>query len=150
MNPSQGKLLIVIGLPGSGKSYLISNMLRQEVTGICVHDFHGNAIDDSPEMMKSRHYVALVEALKVGHDCIIADIEFCRSVRREIAAHTLQSELPGLKIEYHCLRNQPERCMKNAAIRNRRNVDEERRKIEDLSKVYVIPLGAKEYDVKRL
>lgn len=38
--------------------------------------------------------------------------------------------------------------MKNVAVRNRQNVDEERRKIEDLSKVYDLPAGAKEYDVK--
>jgi hypothetical protein len=93
--------------------------------------------------------VALVEALKAGHDCVIADIEFCRPRRRDVVVKTLQAELVGLEIEYHCLRNQPELCIRNVVARQRRGADEERRKILELSREYVLPTGAFEYDVGR-
>lgn len=147
MNTSFGKLFIVIGLPGAGKSWLISNQLRQKISGLCVHDFHGNAFDHSSLVTKSRHYVAVLEALKAGHDCVIADIEFCRPTRRDIVARTFQAELPGLEINYHCLRNQPDRCRKNVLKRNRKNANEECGKIVELSKEYVLPPGATEYEV---
>ena len=147
MNPPLGRLLMVTGLPGAGKSWLIDDRLRQTVTGLCVHDFHGNAIDHSPAVKKSRHYVALVEALKAGHDCVIADIEFCRPSRRDVVVETLRTELPLLNVEYHCLRNQPERCIRNVIARNRHGADEEWSKVERLSREYVLPVGAIEYDV---
>jgi hypothetical protein len=147
MNQPLGRLLIVTGLPGAGKSHLIESGLRQRVTGLCIHDFHGNAIDDSPEVRKSRHFLALVEALKAGHDCIIADIEFCRRSRREVVVRTLQSELPSLNVEYHSLRNQPDRCIRNVIDRDRAGKAEECDKIRMLSQEYVLPMGAIEYDV---
>jgi predicted kinase len=147
MNPPLGRLLLVIGLPGAGKSWLIDNRLRQKVTGLCVHDFHGNAIDDSPAVKNSRHYLALVEALKAGHDCVIADIEFCRPGRRDAVVKILRTEFPALAIEYHCLRNQPDRCIRNIRARSRQNEGEECSKVKELSQEYILPIGAIEYDV---
>ena len=141
------RLLIVVGLPGAGKSRLIDTKLRQTVTGLCVHDFHGNAFDDSSEVTKSRHFMAISEALRAGHDCIVADIEFCRRDRREIVVQTFKAWVLGLKIEYHCLKNQLERCQKNIENRNRSSAQEEKRKAEELSIVYEIPDEAIEYDV---
>jgi hypothetical protein len=146
-NQHLGRLLIVTGLPGAGKSWLISNHLRQIVTGLCVHDFHGNAIDDSPAVKNSRHYVALVAGLKAGHDCIIADIEFCRTSRRDALVETLRAEIQALDIAYHCFRNQPDRCIHNILARARNSVAEECRKVELLSREYTLPDGAIEYDV---
>lgn len=142
-----GRLLVVVGLPGSGKSRLIDERLGQTVTGLRVHDFHADAIDGSPEVKKSRHYIPLVQKLKAGHDCVIADIEFCRPGRRDAFVRTLQEALPGLEVEFHCLRNQPDRCIRNVLSRCRKSVDEERRKILELSNDYTLPAGAIEYDV---
>jgi len=147
MNMALGRLLIVTGLPGAGKSWLIDNQLRPTVTGLCIHDFHGNAINDSVAVKKSRHYAALVEALKAGHDCVIADIEFCRSSRRDAVVETLRREFPSLAVKYHCLRNQPDRGIRNVIARRRHCEDEERRKVDQLSREYVLPIGAIEYDV---
>ena len=150
MKSGLGRLLVVIGLPGAGKSSLIDHRLRQTVTGLCVHDFHADAVDNSPAVRKSRHFSALVEAMKAGHACIIADIEFCRSCRREEVERNLRVELPLLEFEYHCFKNQPGRCVENVRARNRSSADEECRKIEELSKHYVLPSGAVEYDVQTM
>jgi hypothetical protein len=88
-----------------------------------------------------------VEALRAGHDCIIADIEFCRRSRREVVVETLRAEFPYLAVEYHSMRNQPDRCIRNVIDRGRQSEDEERAKIEMLSREYVLPIGAIEYDV---
>lgn len=142
-----GRLFMVIGLPGAGKSSLIDHKLRQTVTGLCIHDFHDNAIGDSHEVKKSRHFLALVEALKAGHNSIISDIEFCRPLRREQVVTTLREELPLLEVEYHCFRNQPDLCVENVKARKSSSVEEELRKLKELSKEYVLPSGAIEYDV---
>jgi predicted kinase len=142
-----GRLLVVVGLPGAGKSWLIDNRLRQTITGLCIHDFHGDAINNSSAVKNSRHYVPLVKSLRAGRDCIIADIEFCRPTRRDAAVDTLRREFPSLIIEYHCVRNQPDRCIRNIIARGRQSESEERRKVGDLSREYVLPMGAIEYDV---
>src|SRR5437773_11175869 len=147
MHPGHGRLLMVTGLPGAGKSWLTDNRVRQLVTGLCIHDFHGDAIDHSPAVKKSRHCVALVEALKVGHDCVIADIEFCRPSRRDAVVEALRTEIPLLNVEYHCLRNQPDRCIRNLIARGRQSTVEERGKREGLSRHYVLRVAAIEYDV---
>jgi len=147
VNILAGQLLIVTGLPGAGKSWLIDNRLRQRVTGLCIHDFHGNSVNNSSAVKKSRHYAALVEALRAGHDCVVADIEFCRSSRRDAVIETLRIEFLCLAVEFHCFRNQPDRCIKNVVARHRDSVDEELRKVRQLSQEYVLPTGAIEYDV---
>ena len=147
MHLALGRLLIVTGLPGAGKSWLIDNQLRQTVTGLCVHDFHGDAFDHSPEVEKSRHYTALLAALRAGHHCVISDIEFCRPSRRDALVKVLRTSFPSLSIEYHCFRNQPDRCLRNVIARGRNSKDDECRKIVQLSKEYVMPVGAIEHDV---
>jgi hypothetical protein len=57
---THGKLTVIVGLPGSGKSRLINEM-RPGVTGLCIHDFHANALGDSPLVENSKHYCALIE-----------------------------------------------------------------------------------------
>ena len=147
MNGKTGRLLIVTGLPGAGKTHRINNIIRQQITGLCIHDFHADAIGHSPEVKNSRHFIAAIEALMSGHDCVIADIEFCHTERRDAVAETFQSDIPGIEIEYHCLKNQLQRCISNIKKRSRHNMPEEIEKAEILSKVYEIPAGAIEHDV---
>lgn len=144
---SIGKLLMVIGLPDAGMTHLIEKKLQPRITGVLVHDFHGNAIDHSSLPRNSRHYDALIESLRNGNDCLIADIEFCRPRRRKAVIEAVIEEFPEVKIEYHCFKNQPERCKTNARRRGRKGVDEEIAKIEKISEDYEIPAEAIEYDV---
>jgi hypothetical protein len=140
-------LKIVMGLPGSGKSHLIEQTLKASVDGPCVHDFHANAIDDSPAPQKSRHYREVVDALNAGASCVIADIAFCRPPRLEAVVGAIRSEVPAFEVEYHCFENQHERCKRNAARRGRESLERELQLIEELSKSYQIPEGARLYEV---
>jgi predicted kinase len=77
------KLIIVVGLPGAGKSYYLDNHteVRSLARDHVVHDFHSGAIGDlsAPEM--SQHFQRLVLALHHGEDCAIADVALCRGDR---------------------------------------------------------------------
>jgi hypothetical protein len=144
---SISKLLVLSGLPGSGKSELLRSGKFPRVTGLRVHDFHHKAINNSPLPKDSRHFRAVVEALKAGHDCIIADVEFCREVRRNAVVEAIRDEVPEVLVEFHCFRNQPDRCKANVRRRGRAGVEEELRKVDEISSVYEIPANAVEYDV---
>ena len=140
-------LKIVLGLPGSGKSHLIEQTLKASVDGPCVHDFHANAIGDSPAPQKSRHYREVLAALRSGASCVIADIAFCRPHRLEAVVAEIRSEVSDFEIEYHCFKNQPERCKRNAARRGRGSLKRELQLIEEFSGSYQIPDEANLYDV---
>ncbi len=75
------KLVVVIGLPASGKSHLLK---KWEAMGnafwIC-EDFHADARNDSPEVTDSKYLVSLLEHLNQGFTCAVADIAFCDPVR---------------------------------------------------------------------
>jgi hypothetical protein len=79
MNP--GKLTVVVGLPGSGKSTLVKER-RCGVTGLCIEDFHANAYQDSPLVENSRHYRALIGHCAQG---TTASLPTLRSAIRNVA-----------------------------------------------------------------
>src|SRR5262245_22903517 len=107
-----GKLTVVVGLPGSGKSTLLRE-LRGSVTGLCIEDFHANAINDSPDVERSIHYRPLIEAIKTGHSCVIADIAFCDPQRAAKLRRVLTEQVPGLQIEWIYFENVLQKCRQN-------------------------------------
>jgi predicted kinase len=78
-----GKLIVVIGLPGSGKSHYVDRLLADGSVGWICHDFHADAYNDSKLVTDSRYLQELLEKLRTGHTCAIADIAFCDPTRRE-------------------------------------------------------------------
>lgn len=135
-----GTLIIVVGLPGAGKSTKLHEF-RSSNTGLSIEDFHGNAFGDSPAVKDSRHYRALLEALRAGHSCVIADIEFCDPHRRDCLQQTIVAELPNVQIEWIYFENAPEKCDRNIRLRNRQRVDKDLRALVDVAGRYVIPDG---------
>jgi tetratricopeptide (TPR) repeat protein len=139
MNP--GNLIVVVGLPGAGKSTLLKK-IRRSITGICVHDFHANAMNDLTNVPSSRHFRALVEALVAGHDCAIADIAFCVQERRDNLCVVISKEIPETKIEFKFLEKSFEKCERNIRYRNPYNPEPALKKLRDFYPQYVIPKDA--------
>jgi predicted kinase len=135
------KLVVVVGMPGSGKSHYIRG-LEPQFPGVCAHDYMANSHGDSPRFTDSRLYDDLVRALREGRDSLIADIEYCDTWRRVEVEEVIRRDVPGVEIEWRFFENDPARCEANAARRGRVGVSEERRKIRALSRKYQIPPGA--------
>ena len=94
------KVTIIIGLPGSGKSYLINRIAKQHTI-----------LDDfvSPDKIHM--------ALSLGNDVIMADPYFCE---KDILAKAVKIvEVYTSNIEYIYFENNKERAIANAENRGR-------------------------------
>lgn len=101
------------------------------------------SIEHSAQFIHSRHYQELIDDLRNGKDCVIADIAFCNTGRRTEGEQVVVHALPGVTIEYEFFQNDPAQCRLNALHRHYCNVVEELQKIDDLTAQYDIPPGAK-------
>lgn len=65
------KLIVVVGLPGSGKSFYIDE-LQGGCQGVCADDYMANSHANSCRFTDSRHYANLICDLRNKKDCIIS------------------------------------------------------------------------------
>ena len=132
------KLIIIIGLPGSGKSEYIKKMIiRGEIEESHVFDdFHDKSKNDSPYVKDSRHFEPLVESLKNDKNCLVADIAFCEKERLTALINTIEIQT---KIELRYFDNNPIQCKKNIKTRALKQAEEEAKKADELSVKYQIP-----------
>lgn len=135
------KVTVVVGLPGSGKSHLIRELASTH-PGICVEDFHANAIGNSPHVTASRHYCDLVRCLKEGKDCAVADIAFTDRPRRDELQFVIRSLVPGVEFEWVWFENDVEQCIANIQRRDRDGKDREADMARHFGRLYAIPDGA--------
>jgi len=135
------KLTVVVGMPGSGKSHYIEKH-KSHYPGTCTQDYMRNSYNNSIHFTDSQHYDKLVLNLRNGNDSIIADIEFCDTWRRVEIEEVIRRDVPGVEIEWRFFENDPAKCEANAETRARKNIDEEKKKIRELSRKYIVPPGA--------
>jgi predicted kinase len=139
---SMAKLIVVVGLPGSGKSDYVQR-LKASCPGVRAEDYMAESNDDSCRFTDSRHYRALVRALREGKDSVIAEIEYCDTWRRVEVEEVITRDAPGVTVEWHFFENNPSQCEANVDSRGRESAAEEKQKIRRLSRQYQIPPGAK-------
>ncbi len=135
------KLVVIVGLPGSGKSFELRHR-RMFCSGISVEDFMADSIGHSRNFAYSRHYRALIESLREGHECVIADIEFCRPERRKEFEDVVCRVVENLELEWVYFENDLQGCTRNIQRRNRSRWIDEISKAKELSATYVIPDGS--------
>jgi hypothetical protein len=127
-------IIILVGLPGSGKS----RMAKQ----INLDNNNKYKVIDDPK--------SLEKDIKpfINQDLIITDPALCFEANREKAKQFFKEFAPNSKIDWIYFENNPEQCLINADIRNRtlrismkpiRNVDSF---IRNLHQFYTIPEGA--------
>jgi hypothetical protein len=141
------KVTIVIGLPGSGKTTYLNDHFSDRLPNGFFDDFHGGSLDGTGAFATSRHYEALKRKLKECQDCVISDIEYCRSERLRAAEEGLRtiSRDLGIAIEIAPLyfENNPNGCRHNVVHRfaheGGRDYLIELLNIDDLTKVYNCP-----------
>jgi len=116
------KITVLVGLPGSGKSYYIKQ--NSDSKTIIVDDpKNANELPD-----------------KLTSDLIIADCHLCREKTRESLHKILQIRYQKAEINYVFFENNPEQCLQNVKFRNDGRFVEPT--IKNYSKEYNIPDNA--------
>jgi|ERR1017187_1913977 hypothetical protein len=134
---------ILIGLPGAGKTTLLKGRPVDHAWSKQFDDFHGDSLDGSGAFPQSQYYVELKKELGEGRNCLISDIEYCKSERLAAAEEGLRSICRELGIQLEIRRiyfeNNPVACRHNVVHRFSQHYIEELRKIDDLSTAYNCP-----------
>jgi hypothetical protein len=89
---------ILIGLPGSGKTTFLTDASTGRLRDNCFDDFHGGSLDGTPAFLKSKDYEELKQKLWENQECVISDIEYCRSERLKSAQARRKALLGALKL----------------------------------------------------
>jgi RNase adaptor protein for sRNA GlmZ degradation len=130
---SETQLIIIVGLPGSGKTYYAKE--KFEPLDYKLFDDVGM----EHELLRS-----LIEHLKAGKKAVVTDIYTLTNRERFVVLRRLymEPELVDMKIDWIFFENDPENCLIN--IRQRNDSSDQYRTISDdfiffLSKQYTIP-----------
>jgi hypothetical protein len=135
-----GKVVLVAGLPGCGKTTLLAQMNAADV--VIFDDFKASAYHDSSAFRDSRRYSVLVSALRRGEDCVVADIDFCSAAARSDAERVLLESVEGVKVEWQFFANDPTACEANIWLRRRESMDRDIRKLHQYAATYIVPAHA--------
>ena len=148
------KVIILIGLPGSGKSmYLNNNQEKFKKFFIC-DDYHKSSYKKSRYFEDSLFYNDMQKALKKKKDILLTDIAYCKTEKlknTEEGIKRIAKELNlKIKIDYLYFENDPEACKQNILRRNRTDrISRELEYVDETSKQYAIPKDVKVLSVFR-
>jgi G3E family GTPase len=104
------KVILIAGLPGSGKSTCIDNNYPDDKYKR-FDDYKNKAIN--LKFNSSRHFEKLIENLKNSNDCVLSDIDFCDPKSRTEAQTFLEELVPEATIQWIFFENNPVACRNN-------------------------------------
>ncbi|MFA5871584.1 MAG: hypothetical protein WC858_02570 [Parcubacteria group bacterium] len=136
-------LIVVIGSPGSGKSYYMKNKL-EPLGFYAFDDIFAEAVDNIGDMKHSKFKDELIKRLGNRENCVIADVRFSQKNKQEDLKDFVKIYFSNsVEIQWHCFENNPDICIKNV---KKRNIEKSKKQIElinELSMNYIIPANAK-------
>lgn len=135
------EIIIIVGLPGSGKSYLIKQRFSDNTKYIVFDDFKAGAVLDCSNFCFSRDYPEIIRQIKLGEKhIVIADIDFCTNESHLEAKRILEWWIKNLRLNYKVksifLKNDPEKCKKNLMKDSNRNIENRISMIEKYTQFY--------------
>lgn len=110
-------LILLGGLPGAGKSPYVCELKREGWRAF--DDFQTKAQNNSSAFGASRWFNELVEALRAGQRCVVADIRVCEHSYRIDADRTIRAAVPDVDIECRLIERDVETCEANIRASNR-------------------------------
>ena len=134
------KVVIVVGLPGSGKSHWVDGH-RAECTGLVTYDYFKDSLVPTLRLPDSRHYQDLVESVKAGKDCLLADIAFCEAHRRRETERILADVAPTAVVKWIFFENNPEACRVNINRDGSERARDRLKYLDIFASSYSIPCG---------
>ena len=148
------KIIVIIGLPGSGKTTYLKDHEKEFGDALICDDYYKSAPGRIVECRGSAYYPDLKKALENGRNVVIADIVFCEDEMRKEMQDGIAALLADLDIdasvEYRFFENNPEACIANILQRNRtERVGSELKFIVEHRDSYRIPDGATTLPVYR-
>lgn len=116
LNKNPLELLVIVGMPGSGKTTHVNKLLADNaIDGFC-DDYEYGPING----LNPRHRPQdqeLLDALSTGKRWAIADTRYCDPRERDKLEYALRQVFPNLKLRFEYFENNPNICQHNAAIR---------------------------------
>lgn len=133
------KLVIVVGLPGAGKTTYMESLERKGEIAVFYDDYQADAPEKAKSPYLSRYYSQMVAELKRGKTVAASDIRYC--VQKELNAliASVISAVPETVFDIRYFKNDPDKCRANVIKRNRKSTDWEFKLIDEYSPQYDPP-----------
>lgn len=135
------EIILVVGLPGSGKSHLIEQRYLDDAKYARFDDFKANAVLNCSSFCFSRNYPEVIREIKLGEKhVVIADVDFCANESYLEAERVLEWWLKDLGSDYKIksifFRNEPGKCKRNLTKDNNPDIDSRISKVEEYTQQY--------------
>ncbi|MGE5299224.1 MAG: AAA family ATPase [Acidobacteriota bacterium] len=136
-----GRLVIVAGLPGAGKSTYLEHYVQGHPHAIVYDDYRGAVLGKVNDPRLNKHYSELLLNLEQGREVLVSDIMFCIPKYRNELIAAVTGVLPAISIDYVFFANKTEICKQNVIKRNRseETVRRELDLIDEITSQYSTP-----------
>lgn len=132
-------MIVVIGLPGSGKTYYLQKLKDSGEVSAIYDDFQAKATEKDKNPRLSRYYGLLITDLRQGKTVAISDIRYCLQTELNLLIAAVIDAVPAITIDLRYFRNEPQKCIDNVRSRKRENAELELKLIEEYSQNYQVP-----------
>lgn len=112
-------LMLVIGLPGSGKSTYMQDLVARHPKYILFDDYQAETYNVDSDPRLSKHFGPLISTLKAGGTAVVSDIRYCVPYELNLFLASILTSAPSVHIEFVYFENNPEACRQNVIRRNK-------------------------------
>lgn len=139
------KIIVVSGLPGSGKSTHIKETFENKKGYLVIsEDYQANAYNDSEEFEDSQHYSKLLETLNMNLIPVIGDLRYCSKKEQNKLVEAIHKINPDIEVKWVFLMTSPEKCKDNIDKRNRATKTKEKALVDQYSRLFSVPDNAEQ------